>query len=527
MFQKTVEIWNLHFLEKCRSLKQFKEIHAHLLKSHLTENPLSISPLLSFAAVSGDIALFGHACSIFRSLCYRSTFMYNTVIRGHVQTHSPASAILCYLQMLNYGLASNNYTFPPLIKACTLLNCPPSKLVGRLVHGHAVKFGFSDDPFILSSLIEFYSSVLDTEAARRLFDGSPNRDVVLWTAMVDAYGKTGDVKNARALFDEMPVRNAISWSAMMAGYSRVSDFKEVLRLFGQMQDLGTKPNESVLVSVLTACAHLGALTQGMWVHSYVRRNNLESNPILATAVVDMYSKCGCIGSALSVFEGILNKDVRSWNAIISGVAMNGDAKKSLELFDKMILHGTQPTEVTFVAILTACTHAGLVDKGIELFEQMGTVYRVEPQFEHYACIVDLLARAGMLMDAEKFIEERMGGYEGGDANVWGALLSACRVYGNVEIGNRVRKKLANLRVSDCGSYVLLYNIYREAGWEMEAKRVRSSITEEGLKKKPGCSLIEVDGIVDEFLVGDLSHPQAKEISEILDSLFKVVSLEQL
>ncbi|XP_043699737.1 pentatricopeptide repeat-containing protein At5g66520-like [Telopea speciosissima] len=533
MFQKFVKTWwqkNPHhnsillLLEKCQNLNQFKEIHGYLLKSRFPEDPLSVCPLLSAAAVSGDVAVFSHACSIFSHFVYRNTFMYNTMIRGYIETHSSIPAIFSYLEMLNNGHTANNYTFPPLIKACTILPCASKKLIGRLAHAHVVKFGLSDDPFILSALIEFYSSVPDMKTARRLFDGIPRRDVVLWTAMIDGYGKSGDFKSARALFEEMPVRNAISWSAMMAAYSRVSDFKEVLHLFRQMQEANTRPNESVLVSVLTACAHIGALAQGLWVHSYVKRYRLHSNPILATALVDMYSKCGCMEPASSVFEGIQNKDVKAWNAIISGVAMNGDAKKSFELFERMNAYGMQPTEVTFVAILTACTHAGLVDEGLILFEQMGFVYGVEPQLEHYACVVDLLGRAGRLKEAEMFIEEKFGGFEGGDANVWGALLGACKIYGNVKVGNRVWKKLANLR-ADCGTHVLLYNIFREAGWETEAKRVRKSIVMEGLKKKPGCSLVEVDGVVYEFLAGDLSHPQATEISEVLDSMSRMATLE--
>ncbi|KAJ4957974.1 hypothetical protein NE237_025085 [Protea cynaroides] len=533
MFQKFIKSWSqknphhnsiLLLLEKCQYLKQFKEIHGYLLKSRFPEDPLSVCPLLSAAAVCGDVAIFSHACSIFNHFPYRNTFLCNTMIRGFIETHSPFQAIFSYLDMLSNGLTANNYTFPPLIKACTILPCSSKKLIGQFVHAHVIKFGLSDDPFILSALIEFYSSVPDMETARILFDGILKRDVVLWTAMIDGYGKSSDLKSARALFEEMPERNAISWSAMMAANSRVSDFEEVLNLFSLMQEANTKPNESVLVSVLTACAHLGALAQGLWVHSYVKRHHLDSNSILATALVDMYSKCGCVEPALLVFEGILNKDVKAWNAIISGVAMNGDAKKSFELFERMNAYGAQPTVVTFVAILTACTHAGFVNEGLLLFEQMSAVYGVEPQLEHYACIVDLLGRAGRLEEAETFIEEKIGGFEGGDANVWGALLGACKIYGNVEIGTKVWKKLTNLR-ADCGTYVLLYNIFREAGWETEARKVRRSISVEGLKKKPGCSLVEVDGVVYEFLAGDLSHPLATEISEVLDSLSRMANLD--
>ncbi|KAJ4953849.1 hypothetical protein NE237_030681 [Protea cynaroides] len=155
------------------------------------------------------------------------------------------------------------------------------------------------------------------------------------------------------------------------------------------------------------------------------------------ALVDMYSKCGCVEPALLVFEGILDKDVKAWNAIISGVAMNRNAKKSFELFERMNAYGAQATVVTFVAILTAFTYAGFVDEGLLLFEQMGVVYGVEPQLEHYACIVDLLGQAERLEEAETFTEEKIGGFEGGDANVWGALLGACKIYANVEVGNKV------------------------------------------------------------------------------------------
>ncbi|CAH2049370.1 unnamed protein product [Thlaspi arvense] len=180
-----------------------------------------------------------------------------------------------------------------------------------------------------------------------------------------------------------------------------------------MQELGVQPNASILVSVLTACAHLGALAQGLWIHSYAKRYNLESNPILATALVDMYSKCGCIDLALLVFQDIPNKDAGAWNAVISGLSLSGDARKLLTLFSKMVSDGIQPTETTFIALLTACTHSRLVDEGLNLFREMDSLYGVKPKLEHCACVVDLLARAGMLKEAEKFIEEEMGGIEQG------------------------------------------------------------------------------------------------------------------
>ncbi|KAK4854465.1 hypothetical protein QYF36_024214 [Acer negundo] len=328
------------------------------------------------AATSKNPSFFPYARMIFDNSSHKNTFMYNTMIRGYMQANSPKLAVLCYLDMLNSGFEVNNYTFPPLIKACSIL-VSFLETTGRLVHTHVVKFGFNDDPFVVCSLIEFYSLIHDMRSARVLFDKTLKRDVVMWTAMIDGYGKMEDVENARVLFEKMPERNAITWSAIMAAYSRVSDFKEVLSLFRQMQEAGTNPNESVLVSVLTACAHLGAVTQGLWVHSYAKRYNLDKNFILATALVDMYSKCGDVESALSVFEGISDKDAGAWNAMICGVAMNGDARKSLELFDSMVKSGTKPTKTTFVAALTTCdTHhpkASEIYKTIDSFSKMANL----------------------------------------------------------------------------------------------------------------------------------------------------------
>ncbi|KAK4397046.1 putative pentatricopeptide repeat-containing protein, chloroplastic [Sesamum angolense] len=445
---------------RCKTLNQLKQIHGNLLKLPF-RNFSALTSLLSFAVASTDPAFFCYAEAIFRNLRRRTTFLYNTMIRGYVQSNKPIEAILCYKGMLNDRLIRNNYTFTPLL-------------------------GFSLDPFIASALIEFYALNLDMVTAEELFGEIPVRDVVLWTTMVDGYGKIGDVEKARAVFDEMPERNVISWSTIMAAYSRKSDFREVLCLYRTMEDLGLKPNEAVLFKSYTS-----------------------------TALVDMYSKCGCMNLALTVFDQIHDKDSRAWNAIISGLALNGDAKKSLELFDNMVLSGTQPTEATFVAVLTACTHAKLLDKGLSLFENMVKIYKIEVKIEHYACMVDLLARSGKLEEAEKFIDEKMGGIDEGDANVWGALLGACRVYGKVEIGNRLWRKLAKKGVADYGIHVLAYNMFREAGWDAEAKSVRRLIQKKQMKKKPGCSAIEVNGIVEEFVAGDVLHPQADDMYRIL------------
>ncbi|KAL8234161.1 hypothetical protein R6Q59_020261 [Mikania micrantha] len=510
--------------QKCKTLNQLKQIHAHLMKSHLPENPIAIGPLLSVAATSNNHSFFPYARLIFQHLPFRNTFIYNTMIRGYVQNNNQMSAIVCYTEMLRLGLVANDFTFPPLIKACICTVILNTKLIGCSVHGHVLKLGFDNNLFVGSALIEFYSANFEIQIARKVFDEIPVKDIVLWTALLHGYCKVEDIDNARVLFDEMPQRNVISWSVIMAGYSRDSNFDEVLSLFTTMQRQGIKPNDSVLVTVVTACGHLGALAQGLWVHSYAKIHNLDLNPILATAFVDMYSKCGYPNLALLVFDTISVKDTGAWNAIISGLAMNGEARKSLELLNQMASFKIQPSEATFVAILAACTHTKLVKEGVELFNQMGQFYGVEPQFVHYACVVDLFARSGMLEEAIEFVEKKMGGLNDGDANVWGALLGACRVYGNVEIGNKVWRKLVDMNVIDYGIYMMCYNMFKEAGWGKDADEVRNMIFESGLKKTPGCSVIEVNGEVKEFVYGEFCQPWSMDICNTLNSLSNVARI---
>ncbi|KZV36363.1 pentatricopeptide repeat-containing protein-like [Dorcoceras hygrometricum] len=469
---------------KCKTLSQLKQIHAYVLKLNTSQNPAAIAPLLSVTVASCNPVFFSHARAVFQTLRRRSTFLYNTMIRGYVQSNLPISAVLCYKDMLRDGLIRNNYTFTPLMKACSII-LGDIRCMGLLMHVHVLKLGFSRDLFVVSALIEFYALKQDMGRARELFDEMPVKDVVLWTAMIDGYGKMGNVEKAREFFDETPERNVVSWSALMAAYSRVGDFKEVISLYRSMEDKGLKPNESILVSALTACAHLGAFALGLWIHSYAKRFKYTLNPIVATALVDMYSKCGALELAFTVFQEIPHKDSGVWNAIISGVAMSGDGMRSLALFDSMIAYGAQPTEATLLLFLQ---------------------------------LVVTQSWSGKLEEAEIFIDEKMCGIGGRDANIWGSLLGACRNYGNIEIGDRVWKKIADGGETDYGICVLAYNMYKEAGWEAQAKSIRKLLNERPANKKSGCSVIEVNGMVEEFHAGYLLHPLAEELRMILDSL---------
>ncbi|CAN6456019.1 unnamed protein product [Victoria cruziana] len=501
-----------------RGLQSLQQLHAYLLKSGLDSHQLPLSRLLLLLTASSSLC---YACSVFHHARTRNLFMANTIIRAHSQSENPHLAVLVYMDMLKKGAQGNNFTFPPLIKAC--VRSDPAGKLGRQVHAHVVVSGAVDDSdvFVRSALIQMYSSNVDMVAARRLFDGSAARDVVLWTAMIDGYAKNGGIVAARQLFDEMPERTTVSWSAMIAGYVRVDMFTEALELFQRMQSVGTESNESIVVSVLSACAHLGALAQGRWLHAYIARIGMKPNIFIETALIDMYSKCGCIDQALLVFEGMLEKDVKSWNCIITALAMNGDSRRALELLSDMHKSGVRPNDVTFVAVLSSCAHAGLVEEGCRCFDLMVNVYQIDAKPEHYACMVDLLGRAGYLHEAEKFANA----YAQPDLNIWGALLGACRIHGKVEIGDRVRKRMAQLGMNNCGSHVLLYNLYKSAGWLADANSIRKSIDDKGLTKVPGCSFIEVNGEMQKFLAGNSLYHCSTETHDMLEILAKTLIVE--
>ncbi|KAF3785559.1 Pentatricopeptide repeat-containing protein [Nymphaea thermarum] len=501
-----------------RSLQSLQQLHAYLLKSSLDSHQLPLSRLLLLLTSSSSLC---YACSIYRHARTRNLFMANTIIRGHSQSDNPHVAVLVYTDLLKQGGQGNNFTFPPLIKACVRSDLAGK--LGRQVHAHVVVSGAVNDSdvFVRSALVQMYSSNLDMATARKLFDGSSARDVVLWTAMIDGYARNNEIVAARQLFDEMPERTTVSWSAMIAGYVRVGMFMEALELFQRMQFVGTEPNESIVVSVLSACAHLGALAQGRWLHAYIARMGMEPNVFIGTALIDMYSKCGCIDQALLVFEGMLEKDVKSWNCIITALAMNGDARRALEFFSDMQKLGVRPNNVTFIAVLSSCAHAGLVEDGCHCFDLMVNVYQIDAKPEHYACMVDLLGRAGYVHEAEKFANASAQP----DINIWGALLGACRIHGKVEIGDRIRKRMAQFGMNDCGSRVLLYNLYKSAGWLADASSVRKSIDDKGLTKVPGCSFIEVNGKIQEFLAGNSLHPCSTETLEMLEIMARTLIME--
>lgn len=403
-------------------------------------------------------------------------------------------------------------TYPSVFKAYAQLGLAH---YGAQLHGRVIKLGLQFDPFIRNTIIYMYANCGFLSEMWKAFYERMDFDIVAWNSMIMGLAKCGEVDESRKLFDEMPLRNTVSWNSMISGYVRNGRLREALDLFGQMQEERIKPSEFTMVSLLNASARLGALKQGEWIHDYVRKNNFELNVIVTASIIDMYCKCGSIGKAFQVFEMAPLKGLSSWNTMILGLAMNGCENEAIQLFSRLECSNLRPDDVTFVGVLTACNYSGLVDKAKEYFSLMSKTYKIEPSIKHYSCMVDTLGRAGLLEEAEELIRNMP---VNPDAIIWSSLLSACRKHGNVELAKRAAKHIVDLDGNDSCGYVLLSNIYAASDQFEEAMEQRLSMKEKQIEKEPGCSLIEVNGEIHEFVAGGRLHPQAQEVYSLLNEL---------
>lgn len=335
------------------------------------------------------------------------------------------------------------------------------------------------------------------------------------TALTTVYSRLNEIESARLLFDESSEKSLASWNAMISGYAQNGLTEKAISLFQEMQKCEVCPNPVTVTSILSACAQLGALSLGKWVHDLINRESFESNIFVSTALIDMYAKCGSITEAQRLFSMMPEKNAVTWNAMISGYGLHGYGHEALNLFNEMLHSRVSPTGVTFLSVLYACSHAGLVREGDEIFRSMVHDHGFEPLPEHYACMVDLLGRAGNLDKALDFIRKMP--VEPGPP-VWGALLGACMIHKDANLARLASDKLFELDPQNVGYYVLLSNIYSAGQNYPEAASVRGVVKRRKLAKTPGCTLIEVANTLHIFTSGDQSHPQATAIYAMLEKL---------
>ncbi|PQP97869.1 hypothetical protein Pyn_37978 [Prunus yedoensis var. nudiflora] len=342
-------------------------------------------------------------------------------------------------------------------------------------------------------MVEGYCSNGEMGAAREVFEAMPQRNFFVWSSMISGYCKKGDVREAKFIFDRIPVRNLVNWNSLISGYAQNGFSEEALKAFGKMQAEGFEPDEVTVGSVLSACAQSGQLDVGKNIHNMLGHKRIKLSQIVLNALVDMYAKCGDLVNGRLIFEGMTERNSVCWNAMISGLAIHGQCKEALELFHRMEDSNERPDDITFISVLSACAHGGLVDEGIETFSKMEK-YGLAAGIKHYGCLVDLLGRAGRLREAYALIK-RMPIKPNG--MVWGAMLGACRIYMDMEMTEQVVKDISTLD-SNIGSgdnfhYVLLSNIYAASDrWET-AERMRIAMVNEGFQKTPAHSAFVASG----------------------------------
>ncbi|OVA00088.1 Pentatricopeptide repeat [Macleaya cordata] len=469
--------------EDCSSMKQLNQIHAQLQISGLHRDGYVVAEILRFCALSP----FGNL-DYAQSVLYRALnpipASWNNVIRGYSKSDSPRIAILVFLEMRNRGTRPNNLTFPFLLKACARLSALEE---GRQIQVEILKNGLDSDVYVQNTLIHFYGS------CRKISD-------------------------ARHVFDYMSFRTLVSWNAVITACIENSLLDDSILLFAKMRISGFEPDEATMVILLSACAELGNLSLGKWFHCQVIEKGLVMNYQLGTALVDMYAKCGSVDCARSVFHRMFDRNVWTWSAMILGLAQHGLANEALKLFMKMKNTSIQPNYVTFLGVLCACSHAGLVEDGFKFFHEMVNVHGIEPMMTHYGAMVDILGRSGHLKEAYKFIMEMP---IEPDPVVLRTLLSACSIHdvnGRSGISEKVTKRLMELEPKRTGNFVMVANMYAEVGLWEEAGKLRKVMREGGLKKMAGESCVEVGGSIHRFLSGDDTRYDCDGIYRLLDGL---------
>ncbi|GAB4841894.1 hypothetical protein Ancab_011850 [Ancistrocladus abbreviatus] len=500
-------------LEKCSTMAELKQYHSQIVRLGLSSDNDAMGRVIKFCAASesGDLV---YARRLFDEMADPDAFIYNTLIRGYLQHNLIRDCIFLYLQMLYDSITPNNFTFPPLVRACSV----DSRIVeGRQIHAHVLKFGFKDDGFSQNNLIYMYMSFGLLEEARRVFDQMPRKDAVSWTTLISGYSRWDLVDDAYEVFRSMPEKNSASWNAMIATFVQHNQFHEAFALFNEMRSEKIELDKFVAASMLSACTGLGALKQGEWIHEYISKNGIELDGKLTTTIIDMYCKCGRLEKAFEVFNGSPSKGISTWNCMIGGLAIHGKGKAAIGLFEQMEEKMVAPDDITFLNVLCACAHAGLVEEGHYFFHYMTELYGIEPKSEHFGCLVDLLGRAGLLEEARKLIDEMPMKV---DAGVLGALVGACKIHGNIDMGESIGEKLIELDPDNSGRYVLLANLYSHAGKWQDVARIRKLMNDRGVKKAPGFSIVELEGISSKFVAGGRGHPETRDIYAKVDEMLE-------
>lgn len=460
------------------SLKFVKLIHGYVTKYGL-DSLVNVSTALADAY--SKCGYLNVARLIFDGMENKNVVSWNTVIDGYVQNENSKEAMELFGKMLDEGVEPTNVTIMAALHACADLG---DVTKGEFIHNLINQYNFSSDVSVMNSLISMYSKCKRVDIAAEIFKNLRNKTIVSWNAMILGYTQNGRVTEAIDHFCKMKIQNI-------------------------------KPDSFTMVSVIPAIAELSVPRQAKWIHGLVIKTCWDKNVYVMTALVDMYAKCGAITTARKLFDMMDNPHVTTWNAMIDGYGTHGLGKFAINLFGEMLKGDIKPNEITFLCVISACSHAGLVKEGQKYFSIMKNDFGLEPSMDHYGAMVDLLGRAGKLKEAWEFIQTMPVKPA---INVYGAMLGACKIHKNVDLGEKAAFKLFESDPEEGGYHVLLANIYATASkWDKVAK-VRVEMEKKGIRKTPGCSLIDFKNKVHSFYSGCTSHPQSEKIYAFLEKL---------
>lgn len=380
-------------------------------------------------------------------------------------------------------LSLDPHVFPLALKSCSHLHCP---YMGTSIHSLAQKLSFTSNPFVGCALVDMYGKCVSISSARQLFDEIPERNAVVWNSMISLYAHSTNVSKALELFESMEVFPSVSiFNSIMVGLLETSDgFFKAIDFYRRMLEMSLEPNLITVLALLRACSGVAALNLIKEIHAFSMRNCISINPQVGSGLVEAYGKCGSLNSAFLVFQGMSERDVVAWSSLISAYALQGEAKTALEAFSCMERANVKPDGITFLAVLKACSHGGLADEAWMYFTHMQNFYGVDADSDHYACLVDVLSRAGRLYEAYNVIKEMPVKVT---AKAWGALLGACRMYGELELGEVAGKALFEIEPQNPANYILLAKLYASSGLPEEAQRITIEMKERGVKVAPGSS----------------------------------------
>ncbi|XP_020581289.1 pentatricopeptide repeat-containing protein At1g11290, chloroplastic [Phalaenopsis equestris] len=466
------------------SLRTGKSVHGFSVRAEFNTLVNISTALVDMYSKCGSIS---SARSVFDRMPVKNVVSWNSMIVGYVGSNEAEEALKLYRLLLREGISPTDVTMMGVLQGCSEL-CDLEQ--GREAHNHLVRVGLGSDTSVMNAVITMYSKCRRADLAAEVFESLGSKSLVSWNAMILGYAQNGRPTDAVDLFFDMSKKNM-------------------------------RPDSFTVVSLIPALADISLPRQAKWIHGYAVRLLLHRDIFVITALIDLYAKCGALSSARSLFDLTTERHATTWNAMIDGYGSHGLGKMALRIFEEMKRSPVKPNDVTFLNILSACSHAGLVDEGKRCFRAMKEDYGFEPGMDHYGAMVDLLGRSGRLEEAWRFIERML---VKPSISIYGAMLGACKIHKNVQIGEAAAKRLFELEPDEGGYHVLLANIYASvAKWE-EVGRVRKMMEKLGIQKTPGYSFIEFNNEVHTFYSGMTNHPQAKQIYAKIEEFMEEIRL---